>query len=105
MGTAQWSLKPVPVSAVYNAGPHNAVVTFDRPLQPGVLDPGNWFFRWANWGYPANNVGAAGTDVTIWPATGSGQVGPSIVNYTPPPFDVLSVPGQPADAFSGFPLT
>lgn len=33
------------------------------------------------------------------------NVGPDVIAYSPPPFDVLNAVGQPTATFSDFPLT
>lgn len=97
---------PTPVSATFYAATNTWACIFDRPLQPGPLDPGNWTFRVGNNGYTATAATAAGSQVT-GPATLSfppPPSGPDAISYAATPADVLSVPGLPAAPFAYFPM-
>lgn len=96
---------PAPTAADYSALPHFVDVTFDRELRTATLDPGNWLARWTNKRYAAVTAAAAGQVVRFTLNAGVDWPGLNIVNFTPPPFDVLSKRRIPAAAFSDFPLT
>lgn len=76
------------------------------PIQTGTLDPGNWTARYSNMLYTASWVDAAGGGLVVsWTSTVP-DAGLDVINYAPPPFDVISVGGSvPAPAFSGYPIT
>lgn len=61
------------------------------------MNAGNFVFT------PSTAV-AAGSVVSGASAIGDINVGPDVIAYAPPPFDVLSSAGEPARPFSGFPL-
>lgn len=97
---------PLPIGATFSIATTTLRVTFDRPLQPAVLHPGNWRIRETNQVHTGlAPCTAAGSLVTCGMSAGIANLGPDIVDYLPPPFDVLSVPGVAAAGFTDFPLT
>ena len=75
-------------------------MTFDRPLTPRALDPTNWTGRGANRRYTFASVVAANTRVFLEdPDAGVPDVGPDDMDYSPPPFDLVSTFNKPAAAF------
>lgn len=96
---------PLPIDAAHHAFPNRVVVTFDKPIQPGLLDPGNWYWRWNNVVHDAAApCTAVGNTLVCTEGGGVGGIGDNEVNYAPPPHDVLSLTGTPTQAFTGFPL-
>lgn len=97
-------LPPVPIAATLVFATGAWTCTFDRPLQPAVLDFSNWALRATATIFLPTSASASGSIVT---GASTGSIidpGPDVVAYTPPPFDVLSLPGLPAVAFTDFPL-
>lgn len=86
-------------------------MVFDQPLSVAVLDPTNWTARIGNWHRGFSNAAVFNappyTRLDCWNWYNLGvDAGPDVINYAPPPFDVVSSPGGvPAAAFSNFPLT
>ncbi len=97
---------PVPVNAVFDSGKQQLAVTFDRLLAAGPLNAANWTWRFGNTQYIATEASAADDAVVLNGAPTGAQFGANVVNYAPPPFDVMamSAPGTAADAFSDFPV-
>lgn len=75
----------------------------------GPLDPANWFIRHTNqeWDvFAAAVLPGLESQVKIDTNAGPANVGPDVVSYSPPPFDVVAGPRRvPAAAFAGFPIT
>ena len=101
---------PVPISAVVFASSSLFVVTFDQPLIPGLISPGNWSARadlssgvkfWNPVGQPA----VAGNTVTWTGTPGAPTFGGTIITYGPPPFDLIGCNALPAPAFIDFPMS
>lgn len=85
--------------------PPDTTVFFSAPLTPAVLNPANWFVRDGNfWRTTLTAVAAAPNVVTLTEVGFAPNIGPDIVTYTPPPFDVTGPTGIVA-AFADFPLT
>lgn len=86
-------VRPFPIRANFTLG-GNALVTFSENVRPGLLDPANWFMRWMNQGYFVTYVDSVGLPaspvVRLRKGTWQPSVGPNMVRYTPPPFDVRS---------------
>ena len=82
-------------------------VTFDQPLQPAaILDIGNWSARWNLARYPCTAASVAGNIVTWFRQPfGPPDAGPNVVDFAPPPFDVIAAapPFLPAPPFANFP--
>lgn len=97
-------LPPVPVAAtlVFATGVWSC--TFDQPLQPAVLDFGNWAMNATDTIFLPSSASSSGSVISGASAASIISPGPDVITYTPPPFDVLSVPGLPAVAFTDFPL-
>lgn len=96
----------MPVQAVLDPGKQQMVVTFDRLLQAGSLEATNWTWLFGGKQYTAVDAAAAGDDVVLNGAPSGVEIGPDVVNYAPPPFDVVAQdpPGLSAKAFSDFPV-
>ncbi len=86
--------------------PDTCKLTMSQPLVPGALDTGNWFVRWSNNSRIISSATAAGSVITIALGFGSGDSGPNVVSYSPPPSDVQRLGTlTPAAAFADFPIT
>lgn len=101
-------VRPFPIAANFTLGPH-ALIDFSEFISPGRLNPGNWFVRFNNiwvdittassFGFPASQR------VRLRKGLGQISVGPNVVSYNPPPFDVRShATGNRALRFRNFPL-
>lgn len=96
---------PVPTGAFWNPGPPAVEVHFDRNLTANpALDPGNWFVRWNNNQQEVLAASALDSVVTLTLDAQAPNAGPDVVNYSPPPFDVLADCGTPVAAFAGLAL-
>lgn len=96
---------PVPSGALFFQSSKATVLTFDRNLQAGPLDPTNWttFADGGRYTYSAAN--ASGTQVVL-----SGPSAPDLsalngIDYDADPADVLDLAGRAAAAFEKFPVT
>lgn len=99
---------PLPVLATFNLPAQKVTVTWDQPLDVArVVLPGLFTGR-------RNNVLWEGRVAVVYPNPdqtrfdvlfAAPDVGPDVVDYTPPPFDVFSALAIRAEAFAGFPLT
>lgn len=100
-------LKPAePLSGVYTLGTSTLVLTFDQPLQANpALNIPNWFIRADDKTRGPVTAIAAGSDVTITTGLPFVQVGPDVVSYSPPPFDLISANALPVDAFADFSIS
>lgn len=97
---------PLPVIAHQRGVGQPVTVDFDQGLQADpAIDTDNWVVRLANNLWETTSASVTGARVTL---TIGGfavpDVGPNVVSFSPPPFDVLSTPGLPAAAFADFPL-
>jgi len=82
-----------------------ARVQFSVPLVPGLKNTANWFIRWANNQYTVTQVQVSGPYADITLAAPILSLGPNVVTYSPPPYDVISLTGLVrAEAFTDFPL-
>ncbi len=97
---------PVPISATRTL-PDIAFVTFDQDLVIGPLEDSLWTWRSNNRAFEALNAEVnAGAVVELTGLDVGPDVGPNVISFSPPPFDVLSLgTGLPAAAFVDFPLT
>ena len=98
---------PEVVGAVFTAGPNVLTVMFDQALVPGAVDVGNWFLRVSGRIWTITAADADSNRVVLGTTVGAVQAGADVVSYSPPPFDVVSAlpGGDPAEAFSDFPVT
>jgi len=84
-------------------------VTFDRALQPGAVDFGNWRARNTNVMFPASAavIGGPGNTQAIVALMGPGvpDFGGNRCWYEPPPFDVVGHPDAVPVAGFTLPLT
>lgn len=99
----------MPISGTFLVFAGVMVLHFDRPLDPAILDKGNWMvhqggFEWtcvlARSGLPFPNT-VEGNFTKTGNPTGPG----TSCGYDPPPFDVTGTTGTPAAGFVNFPLT
>lgn len=102
---------PVPVAAVWLPLPSVVRVVFNHRLLPdAALNTDNWFVRFNNFSLNIVLARIAPATPFIVRLTISGQainMGPDVVSFFPPPFDVISdtVVEVPAPGFTDFPLT
>ncbi len=98
---------PLPLNATLSLGTGVLTVQFDRLLQPGLLNSANWTTDGLNAGIRtgAPPTTAAGDTVTSATTAPFPSIGPDVVHYTPPPFDVTSKFAIPAAPFANFALT
>lgn len=97
---------PVPIAATYDVLLDKLIVTFDRTLVPQAVTAGTITFRVSGNLRRAINIAAAGTTVADDSVFVVASPGADVVNYAPPPFDILDlITGAPAVAFADFPLT
>lgn len=100
---------PVPIFAqdIINA----ATVTFNHPLIVGPLDPANWSARFGGLRFAMATAGVGIGDPTQVQLTyvlpGVPDPGFAVVDYTPPPSDVISDTARqiPAAGFLNYPLS
>ncbi len=80
---------------------------FSQPLVPGAADQGNWTGRHLNLSWTAGLAVAIAPDkILLDIIPGAPNIGPDVVSYSPPPYDVRSTPGLvPAAAFADYPIT
>lgn len=99
----------MPVSGTFSSFLAYLLLNFDRPLQPGPIDPLNWQLRYNStlWNGVGINAGlpAAHHVSGTFTNTGIPQPPGTFLYYLPPPFDVVSTFGKPAAAFADFPIT
>jgi len=97
---------PLPVLAEVYTAERIVVVTYDRPLQPNpALDPGNWSVRISPYRRTTIAAYCDATYVAVQYKTGGTlQVGPDVVDYSPPPYDLVSPAGAPAESFEDYPV-
>ena len=95
---------PVPVLAELNASTGGWSCTFDQSLRPGTVDFKNWLLRTTSEIFTPSSATAARNIVSGASASTSENPGKASVQFTPPPADVVNAIGQPAFAFSGFPV-
>ena len=96
---------PVPVSATFNPGPNTVFIVFDKPLVAGAIDVNPWFVRWMNTLRLVVNALIFDSTVVLVTTTPFADLGPDVVSFNPPPFDVVSDFGfVEAPAFNDFPL-
>lgn len=99
---------PVPIAASWNGGTPTRV-TFSTFLEPGPLDPTNWFIYegFLRWNVIAAQVLPAYPNPIVELTRGFSApfLALDFVQYAPPPFDVISRIGSlPAPPFDAFPL-
>lgn len=95
---------PVPVSATLNLLGGAWSCTFDQSLQPGPLNVPNWTLVASGSDFVPSTAVASGNIVSGASAMGSESARPDVIDWAPPPFDVVNAIGQSAAAFTGFPL-
>lgn len=83
------------------------VVTFDRQLFPNPTPNGaNWIIRHTNQLRTVTAGNAVGFTLTLTLTPGGADVGPDVVSFDPPPFDILDLLTlEPVAAFADFPVT
>lgn len=97
---------PVPIDASWEPLTPATLVTFSHSIRPDSLDTGNWFVRFANQSYPVTGAIVIAGKVQLTFAAPIIDLGPNVVSYSPPPFDVISNTAKPvpAGAFTDYPL-
>ncbi len=96
---------PVPIAATLAFATGVWSVTFDKILTAGALAIANWTFRASDSLFSTDTAVAAGNTVSGTSTEGFENAGADVVNYAAAPADVLNLTGQPAAAFTDFPLT
>lgn len=98
---------PVPLTAVLDQGAATFTITFDRPLQNPLpasvaagLRIGDTRLTYLDWAVSPGGDGIVGMF-----ADASADPGPNMAWMDVPPTGVRSLTGEPASAFSDFPLT
>lgn len=96
---------PHPRDAAINV-PHTTVtVLFSTGLLADpALDVLNWFMNFGGTNYTITAAVAAGATVTLTVVDTLFPGAPPGLSYFPPPFDVIGVGGNPAQAFADFPV-
>ncbi len=100
---------PVPILAADIV--FQAQVTFNHPLIQGALDHDNWSVRFGDERFAISNASVGAfppTDIILsYDMPGVPDVGPDVVDFTPPPSDVISDTARqiPAPGFLNFPMT
>lgn len=95
---------PLPTDADYNPVDKTLRVYFDKELMTGTLDAANWEMKWNNERRRMNTAYANPDHVFCqtfyigWCPTAK------VCSYDPPPYDVKNLWGEPAEAFSDFPV-
>lgn len=85
--------------------PPQVFVGFDQALKPGILwDTANWFVRWNNLTRPVTNVTTVGAQAVLQLDAGVLGMGPDVVSFSPPPFDIEGLWNNPVQAFLPYPL-
>ncbi len=97
------STPPVPIAAE-NLG-FNWSILFNEPLQPGPLNPANWWGRVDDTRWNCVTADAVGSQVNLTVVDLNPDPGPDGVTFSPPPNDVLDLTGNPAAAFIDFPFS
>lgn len=83
-----------------------AVITFTDPIAVGALNNNNWFVRHGNTIQVVTTAAIFQGTVILSVLPGIFELGPNVVSFNPPPFDVISDrTGLAAQGFAGFPLT
>lgn len=81
-------------------------MTFDHPLKAGTSAVGNWFVREANQRItPLGRLVIDGSEISGPLGLPLLDFGADVVNYNPPPFDVVAMNGLRLEDFGDFPLT
>ena len=98
---------PVPINVNYYHSPYfQAYVFFDQAIDAGMLDNPNWTLRWSNYRYQASAAQAFTSYLRFSTTSPLPDAGANIVDFAPPPFDVVSTDtGMPAAAFTDYPIT
>lgn len=97
---------PVPVLATWQPFPTAVLVAFSVPIHATALDVGNWFVRYGGQAWTVTGVAGGALGVTVVLTGSVPDVGPDVVSYSPPPYDVLSAGGLvPAPAFADYAIT
>lgn len=95
---------PTPIAATLIVATGAWTCTFDKALQTATLDASNWTFRASGDSWGADTASSSGSVVSGGATQGFPNAGDDVVNFAPPPFDVLDPQDRPAAAFSDFPL-
>ncbi len=95
---------PIPIAGTLVTGTGAWSCTFDKPLQPATLDFLNWTINTVTNTWNPTSASSAGSVVSG--ASTQGLLDPlsNVINFAPPPFDVLDLQDRQAAAFTGFPI-
>lgn len=105
--TASLSPPPVPISAQWTDASKTCTITFDIPLDAAAsIDIPNWrlLIRGNMMTLTTAAINGAG-QVELVSNTPPGGPGTSVVDYNPPPFDVLATGAAPVATFAAFPIS
>lgn len=93
---------PLPLSATFDVATRETIVTFDRPLMPPLLDPGNWKLDRGGQEYPPTAAPTVLGNAIAFTALGFGGPGPpgNNVRYAAVPADLTGLTGAPVAAFT-----
>ena len=96
---------PVPTSASYTISINTIAVGFDVPLNAEPITGNTVTFRVNNIRRRGTAMNALGMIVSGNSVVVGADVGPDVVDYAPPPFDIREATVlRPAVAFADFPL-
>jgi len=79
-------------------------VSFDKPLNPGILDPGNWRLRYSETLYSTISAAASGSAVNCNCIMGVEDIGPNVFWYDAWPPDLLGLDLQQVAPIVAFPI-
>lgn len=96
---------PIPVSAIYKLSAEELRVTFDATLQTASIDPNNWKMWLGNDRFAAVSADTIANRMVAKMIPDGTEVNLDSVSYLPPPFDLISAGGIPAEAFDKLPVS
>lgn len=94
----------MPINASWDTPTETLTVTFDVPLLPAVLSPGNWHIEIEGDEWEALTADISGSQVIITAQNVGVGPGNEGVSYAAAPDDVRNLSGVPAEPFTGFPI-
>lgn len=97
--------EPLPTGAIWSSFTASIALQWSIPIVDApVLDVANWWARINNKLQVVSAVNAVANVVTLSVTDGAVDVGPDVVSYRPPPYDVVGTNGVPAPAFEDYPV-
>lgn len=96
---------PVPILATWSNDIFGITITFDKPLRPQLLQPGNWSLRCAGRVRTMTNPHVVPPDKVVSRTVPIG--GPVLgnrVSYSAAVPDLVGLNGRPVERFLGFPV-